>query len=372
MSLNKDRYSYRKRPGPQRDEYDTIEMHRQWRAIFNKYDSDGDGLIPLAKFKTILHEGRSPELNTDLPKEVIEEILQRADWDNDENLSYEEFLRMVHAMELGVARPMFQRLVRFAAFTVVPQKQRAMTVRYYMEEYKCCPPPLFMIIASLVEIGIFIYYCVEMNQVGADVPVPIHSPLIYNPYRRKEAWRYFTYMFIHAGLIHLIFNVLIQLVLGIPLEMVHKWWRIGLVYIAGVIGGSLGSTLSDPGTYLAGASGGVYALIAAHLANLIINYKEMEFAWARLVALIMFAGVDVGVALYSRYQAEEKNKISYAAHFAGALAGLLVGIILLRNIRVHKWEVVLGRVMLAIYILLMSFAIIWNAAYSDFYPVQKV
>lgn len=35
------------------------------------------------------------------------------------------------------------------------------------------------------------------------------------------------------------FNVLTQLVLGIPLELVHKFWRIGLVYLAGILGGGL-------------------------------------------------------------------------------------------------------------------------------------
>jgi hypothetical protein len=39
------------------------------------------------------------------------------------------------------------------------------------------------------------------------------------------------------------------------------------VYMAGVLAGSLGTSLSDPNTFIAGASGGVYALIAAHLVN---------------------------------------------------------------------------------------------------------
>jgi hypothetical protein len=36
---------------------------------------------------------------------------------------------------------------------------------------------------------------------------------------------------------HLIFNLIFQLVLGLPLEMVHKWWRVGTVYCLGVIAG---------------------------------------------------------------------------------------------------------------------------------------
>ena len=38
---------------------------------------------------------------------------------------------------------------------------------------------------------------------------------------------------------HIIFNLLFQLFLGIPLEMVHKWWRMGIVYSAGVIAGNI-------------------------------------------------------------------------------------------------------------------------------------
>ena len=44
--------------------------------------------------------------------------------------------------------------------------------------------------------------------------------------------------------------------------------------MSGVVAGSLGTSLSDPGTFLAGASGGVYALIAAHLATMLLNFRE--------------------------------------------------------------------------------------------------
>ena len=51
--------------------------------------------------------------------------------------------------------------------------------------------------------------------------------------------------------------------------------RVGAVYIAGVLAGSLGTSLSDPHTYIAGASGGVYALIAAHLVNICCSIFEL-------------------------------------------------------------------------------------------------
>ncbi len=37
--------------------------------------------------------------------------------------------------------------------------------------------------------------------------------------------------------VHLFFNMLIQLIVGIPLEMVHGSFRIGLIYMSGVLAG---------------------------------------------------------------------------------------------------------------------------------------
>lgn len=77
-------------------------------------------------------------------------------------------------------------------------------------------------------------------------------------------------MFVHVGIMHLFMNLLIQIMLGVALELVHHWWRVALVYLAGVIAGSMGTSLTSPNIYLAGASGGVYALITAHIATIIM------------------------------------------------------------------------------------------------------
>lgn len=86
----------------------------------------------------------------------------------------------------------------------------------------------------------------------------------------------------------------------------------------------------------------------------------MDFNWGRLVALILFGGSDIGVAVYERYWKGKRNRTSYSAHLTGALAGLLVGIVCLRNLRVRKWELYLGWACLIIYMLLMTAAIVYN------------
>ena len=152
---------------------------------------------------------------------------------------------------------------------------------------------------------------------GPNGPPYVEGKLVFNPCRKWEVWRFVTYMFVHAGYFHIVFNLLIQLLLGIPLEMVHRWWRILLIYLIGGVAGSLVTSISDPEVYLAGASGGVYAIIAAHLANVIFNWSEMEFPALRLTAFLLLAGIDTGIAVYYRYT-EVDTQVGYAAHAAGA------------------------------------------------------
>ncbi|CAK5041021.1 unnamed protein product [Meloidogyne enterolobii] len=167
---------------------------------------------------------------------------------------------------------------------------------------------------------------------------PVKSPLILNPCKKEEVWRYFSYMFVHVGFVHLLNNLAVQFLLGIPLELVHKFWRIACLYFLGVICGALLFFVFDRDIYLAGASGGVYALLSAHIANIIINWSEMEFNWIRAAIFGIFVSSDIGVSVYQRYFSSMPNKVSYISHIGGFVAGLFLGIVLLRNLRKRNWE----------------------------------
>lgn len=84
-------------------------------------------------------------------------------------------------------------------------------------------------------------------------------------------------MFVHVGIMHITMNLLVQLFLGTALELVHCWWRVALVYLSGVLAGAMGTSMANPKVFLAGASGGVYALITAHIATVILNFEDMEY-----------------------------------------------------------------------------------------------
>ncbi|KAI3361240.1 hypothetical protein L3Q82_013435 [Scortum barcoo] len=143
----------------------------------------------------------------------------------------------------------------------------------YLERANCFPPPIFIILISIAELAVFIYYAVWKPQkqwVTLDEGI-WNSPLTYKPERRQEAWRFISYMFVHAGVQHIVGNLVMQLLVGIPLELVHKGFEVGMVYLAGVLAGSLSSSIFDPLSALVGASGGVYALLGGYFMNAVVS-----------------------------------------------------------------------------------------------------
>lgn len=169
---------------------------------------------------------------------------------------------------------------------------------------------------------------------------------------------------------HLIMNLLVQIFLGIALELVHCWWRIALVYLAGVVAGSMSVSLATPTVYLAGASGGVYALITAHIATIIMNWNEMEYAIIQLLVFLIYIITDIGAALYRQFS-DIHDRVSYTSHIGGAVAGLLVGIGVLRNLKVRPWEKKLWWAAVVTYILLMGSGICVHIFVPDHFMQQN-
>ncbi|XP_047724821.1 rhomboid-related protein 2 isoform X3 [Prionailurus viverrinus] len=211
-----------------------------------------------------LVEGRPRTMAADRDLE-IEDVTLHLDGDMKGELEEEKEMR-----EDGGGKDPFKnkKVHRVVSKWMLPEKVR----RTYLERANCLPPPVFIISISIAELAVFIYYAVWKPQkqwITLDTGI-LESPFIYSPEKREEAWRFISYMLVHAGVQHILGNLVMQLMLGIPLEMVHKGLRVGLVYLAGVIAGSLASSIFDPLRYLVGASGGVYALMGGYFMNVLV------------------------------------------------------------------------------------------------------
>lgn len=78
-----------------------------------------------------------------------------------------------------------------------------------------------------------------------------------------EWYRLVTSGFLHFGIIHIAFNMLLLFQLGQLLEPILGRVRFGLLYAAALLGGSAGVLLLQPDSFAGGASGAVFGLLGA-------------------------------------------------------------------------------------------------------------
>ena len=133
-----------------------------------------------------------------------------------------------------------------------------------------------------------------------------------------DGWyRLVTSGFLHFGIIHLAFNMYFLYVLGPMLEPGLGRINFLLLYMASLLGGSLGVVLVDSGGITAGASGAVFGLLAAATVGL----------WRRGVNPFT---TGIGSALIlNLFITFAIPGISIGGHIGGAIAGAICGLVML-------------------------------------------
>jgi membrane associated rhomboid family serine protease len=136
-------------------------------------------------------------------------------------------------------------------------------------------------------------------------------------------WGVFTYMFVHGGFWHVLFNMLVVFFFGPPLERRLGGTEFLKLYLLGGLGGALAGFAFAFSTPVIGASAAVYALMLA-------------FAWYWPNAPIYIWGIFpvkakylVGVLVVFTFLATFSDAQSVTAHFAH-LGGLVAGALYLR------------------------------------------
>ena len=218
--------------------------------------------------------------------------------------------------------------------------------------------PLFIPVLSLLQISIQAGYSFSHAKRGkmedSDNEKIEQNILVFHPHRLEEPWRYLTYFLIHLDWLHLLVNMSMQLLLGVPLELVHGVCRIVFIYLAGVLSGSVAASIFDSSVLLAGCGGGVYALLSAHLANVLLHHESMANPYLRLIGLLFLASMEVGFGVYRRYAptTQEWMKIGFVAQLAGIVAGLTIGLVVLRNYEQKLGERAVWWIAIAVLLLL--------------------
>lgn len=143
------------------------------------------------------------------------------------------------------------------------------------------------------------------------------NPLI----RAGQYWRLLTPIFLHIGLVHLIFNEYALSIFGREVESLFGPWRFLALYLLTGMFGTLASFAFSP-ALSAGASGAIFGILGAMIAFLLRNRKllgergrEHIRALLTMIAINVFLGFTIpGIDNYG--------------HMGGLVSGLLLGALL--------------------------------------------
>jgi membrane associated rhomboid family serine protease len=130
-------------------------------------------------------------------------------------------------------------------------------------------------------------------------------------------YRLVTAMFLHAGILHIAFNMLALYWLGTVVEQAIGTWRFLLVYFVSGLAGSAGALLlTGPFAVTVGASGAIFGIMGALL---VLEY----------VATGTFAGQALTLILLNLALTFAIPNISVGGHLGGLVGGILATFALL-------------------------------------------
>jgi rhomboid protease GluP len=157
-------------------------------------------------------------------------------------------------------------------------------------------------------------------------PTAVHFGANYGPYTLSgDWWRLLTYMFLHAGIIHIAFNMWCLWDLGALCESLYGRWTFGAIYLLTGITGGLGSLAWNPGTFTVGASGAIFGLAGALIASFYLG----EFSLPRIAIQGTLRSLVV-FAVFNLFFGSMLGGVDNACHIGGLIGGLILGALIAR------------------------------------------
>jgi len=131
-------------------------------------------------------------------------------------------------------------------------------------------------------------------------------------------------MFLHVGVIHIAFNMLLQVTLGRDMEKSIGPIRFLLVYLsAGIFGFVLGGNFAASGVSSAGASGALFGVIALTLLDLLYTWSERPSPVKDLLFILLDIVISFVLGLLPG--------LDNFSHIGGFVMGVVLGICILHS-----------------------------------------
>lgn len=178
---------------------------------------------------------------------------------------------------------------------------------------------------GLIIVNLIVFFLNEMIGSNLDTEFMLNHGAMYTPYIKdsSEWYRYFTALFLHFGIRHLLNNMLLLYVLGNYLERYLGRIKFLILYLVSGIGANVLSGLlsyhQGKAVVSAGASGAVFAVLGGLIWVILANRGRLENLTAEKM---------VFMAVLALYYGFSSTGVDNAAHVAGLIIGFILSVLL--------------------------------------------
>lgn len=152
----------------------------------------------------------------------------------------------------------------------------------------------------------------------------------------NQWFRFITPMFIHAGFVHIGFNLLVQMTMGAEMERMIGIWRYSLTYLAsGIFGFVFGGNYAAQLEPSDGCSGALFGILALYLLDLLYDWPQRQSPWLELIIMILGVAVSFVLGLLPG--------LDNFAHIGGFIMGLAIGLTIMRSPNALRERIGLAR-----------------------------
>ncbi|MBE5989514.1 rhomboid protease GluP [Lacrimispora xylanisolvens] len=183
---------------------------------------------------------------------------------------------------------------------------------------------------GLIAVNVIYFLYLEMNGSTEDTQFMVSHGAMYAPLviERGEYYRLITSTFMHFGINHIMNNMLILFILGDNLERALGHIKYLFFYLICGVGANVASMIINMSGYRnvvsAGASGAIFGVIGGLLYAVAVNRGQLEDLSTRQLVVVILCSLYFGFT---------STGVDNAAHIAGLIIGIIMGVVLYRRPR---------------------------------------
>ena len=155
-------------------------------------------------------------------------------------------------------------------------------------------------------------------------------------FHEYKFWQTFTYLFVHGGFFHILFNMFVLWMFGKDLEV--DWGKIEFLifYFVCGIGSGLITVLANINSpvVIVGASGAVYGVLVAYG----FTYPNRTvYLYGVLPLKVKYMVLGFGIIAFFASLSAAQSKVSHITHLSGMIIGIIYILYNFKRKNIHLW-----------------------------------